>query len=120
MLSLVRTNMTGSRAARAVACLKFKKRAKSLHIKNAFGFKLIDAKSRCISSGHLSLRCLLYVKLADKSCNAQEKISCLFASLMRGYRRTARAMAVVVSYIYPSLRACDIAGTVAVGIPRHR
>jgi hypothetical protein len=29
---------------RAVACLKFKKRAKSLRIKNAFDFNFIDAK----------------------------------------------------------------------------
>jgi hypothetical protein len=33
MLSQMRTSMAGARAVRAVACLKFKKRAKSLHIK---------------------------------------------------------------------------------------
>jgi hypothetical protein len=66
---------------------------KVVHIKTAFDFKLINAKAKrgCASGGHLSLGCLLYVRLADESCNAQEKVSCLFASLMCGYRKTARA-----------------------------
>src|SRR5262249_18774227 len=70
------------------------------HGKTAFDFKLINAKSGCASGGHSSLGCLLHVRLADESCNAQEKITCLFASLMRGYRRTARAMAVVTGLLY--------------------
>src|SRR5262249_42043465 len=92
------------------------------HGKTAFDFKLINAKSGCASGGHSSLGCLLHVRLADESCNAQEKISCLFASLMRGYRRTARAMAVVTRSLIFALR-CEPAISPAqsqLGIPRHR
>src|SRR5262249_3964402 len=56
-------------------------------------FKLISQKEAAQNSGHLSLRCLLYVRFADESCSAQEKVSCLFASRMRGLgtARPARA-----------------------------
>lgn len=50
---------------------------KAASIKNDFDFKLINAKRGCAGGGHLSPGCLLYVRLAGKSCNAQEKVSCL-------------------------------------------
>jgi hypothetical protein len=57
---------------------------KAVHIKNAFDFKLIDANRGCVGGGHFSLYCLLYVRFADEPCNAQEKVNCLSASLVRG------------------------------------
>src|SRR5262249_27955300 len=64
-----------------------------MHIKNAFDFKLINQKEAAQNSGHLSLRCLLYVRFADESCSAQEKVSCLFASRLRGLGTARPAMA---------------------------
>src|SRR5262249_23153981 len=66
----------------AVAWLKFKKRARSPGIKNAFDFKPIDAESGSAGSGRLSVRCLLYVRFAHEACSPQEKLSCRLARLM--------------------------------------
>jgi hypothetical protein len=61
---------------------------KAGHIKNDFDFKLINAKSGCAGGGHLSPGCLLYVRLAGESCNAQENVSCLICA---SYARVRKA-----------------------------
>jgi hypothetical protein len=64
------------------------------------------------------VRCLLYVRFADESCSAQEKVSCLFASRMRalGIARPAMAVEITSLNICPSLHACDIAARSQLGI----
>src|SRR5215475_11036646 len=60
----------------------------------------------------------LYVRFADESCSAQEKVSCLFASRMRALGTATRdGGGDRVSYICRSLQACDITRTVSVGHP---
>jgi hypothetical protein len=83
---------------------------KAAHIKNAFDFRLINAKRGCADGGHLSLGCLLYVRLADESCNAQEKISCL---ICESHARIPQDRTCGTKSLTFALR-CDIARTVAV------
>src|SRR5262245_62650524 len=84
--------------------LKLQEACQKPWAKNAFDFKLIDAESGCAGSGHLSVRCLLYVRFADESCSAQEKVSCLFASMMRGLAAARPAMALEIASLTFAVR----------------
>ena len=103
VLSQMRTALA---ASRGLTLLRKNSRSvpEAVHIKNAFDFKLINAESGCAGGARWSLRCLLYVRFADESCSAQEKVSCLFASRMRALGTARPAMAVEITSLTFAVR----------------
>src|SRR5215831_684326 len=75
--------------------------------KTAFDFKLINAKAAAQAAGiRRSAAYFMSDSLTNRAMHKKRSVAYLRV-LCGGTAGTARAMAVVVSYVYPSLRACD-------------